>query len=116
MDTVIAASPTLSTTPNLLPNDSATLGGGFGTLSGSLLFELHSGGTCDGTALYTETVTVNGAGTYNTTNTTVFITADGLYSWEVTYTSDDANNNGATSTCSQEQYVIDITPLQGGPS
>ena len=117
IDTVNPASPALSTTPNLLPNDSATLSGGFGTLSGSLLFELHEGATCDGTALYSESVAVNGAGTYETSNTTVFITADGTYSWKVTYDPEgDANNNGATSACGVEQYVIDITPDPVSPS
>ena len=111
VDTVEAAATTLSTTPNLLPNDSATLGGGFGTLSGSITFELYASADCSGIDMYSETVSVSGAGTYETSNDSVYITADGTYSWLVTFTSDDANSQGSVSACDQEQYVIDITPL-----
>ena len=104
-----AASPSIGTTPVLLPNDSAVLSGGFGTLTGTIVFELHDTLDCSGDALYSETQTVNGGGTYETNNTTVFITADGTYSWEVTY-SGDANNNLAESACALERYVVDITP------
>ena len=51
-----------------------------------------------------------GAGTYATTNTTVFVTADGTYSWLVVY-SGDSNNNTAFSLCDAEQMKIDFTPL-----
>ena len=117
VDTVGKASPGINTTPVLLPNDSATLTGGFGTLSGTLTFELYGNATCatDTDPIYEEDVTVNGIGMYSTSNTSVFITADGTYSWLVTYTG-DGNNNGATSTCDAEQMVIDFTPLQGGPA
>ena len=104
-----AASPSIGTTPVLLPNDSAILAGGFGTLTGSITFELHDTLDCSGTPLYSETQTVNGSGTYETNNTDVFITADGTYSWEVTY-SGDGNNNLAESACALERYVVDITP------
>ena len=104
------AQPTLSTAPVLLPNDSATLTGGFGTLAGTISFALYSDEACEGAVLYEENdVAVDGAGTYSTSNTDVFITADGTYSWEVTY-SGDGNNEGAFSTCTDERYVIDVTP------
>ena len=61
-------------------------------------------------AIYTRQFTVNGAGTYETDNTTVFITADGTYSWLLTY-SGDGNNDNATSSCDAEQMVMDFTPL-----
>ncbi len=102
--------PTLSTTPVLLPNDSATLAGGYGTLAGTISFALYADDTCTGAALYQESgIEVAGAGTYATSNTDVFITADGTYSWKVSY-SGDSNNNGAFSTCTQERYVVDVTP------
>jgi hypothetical protein len=104
----------LSTTPKLLPNDVATLSGGFGTLTGSLEFELFANGDCSGDSIYEETVVVDaGAGDYATDNTSVFIDADGTYSWKVTYTSGDDSNNGALSACDAEQLVIDFTPLEG---
>ncbi|MDH3307744.1 MAG: hypothetical protein OEO77_09540, partial [Acidimicrobiia bacterium] len=104
------ATPSLSTVPKLLPNDTATLSGGFGTLSGTLSFALHATANCSGGAIYEEDLAVIGAGDYATSNTSVFITADGTYSWLVTYTG-DANNAGAISTCDQEQMTIDFTPF-----
>ncbi len=103
------AQPDLDTTPRLLPNDTATLSGGFETLDGSLTFELHDSVDCSGDALYEETVDVSGAGDYGTSNTDVFITADGTYSWLVSYTG-DGDNEPATSACDAERYVVDITP------
>jgi hypothetical protein len=108
---VTPASPGIATTPRLLPNDSATLSGGFGTLTGTISFALFANADCTGTAMYTQgPIAVNGYGPYTTTNTSVFITADGTYSWEVTY-SGDGNNNGAFSSCEAEQQVVDFTPL-----
>ena len=61
--------------------------------------------------MYTQgPIAVSGYGPYTTTNTSVFITADGTYSWEVTY-SGDGNNNGAFSSCEAEQQVVNFTPL-----
>ena len=115
VDTVAKAQPSLSTTPTWLPNDDATLTGGFGTLGGTLTFTLYDNATCDaGTddvnVLYTEDVSVSGTGTYGTSNTAVSVTTDGTYSWEVSYDG-DGSNEGAFSACDQEQTTIDITPL-----
>lgn len=115
VDTVAKAQPSLSTTPTWLPNDDATLTGGFGTLGGTLTFTLYDNATCDAgeddaNVLYTEDVSVSGTGTYGTSNTTVSVTTDGTYSWEVSYDG-DGNNGGAFSACDQEQTTIDITPL-----
>ncbi|MEO7421574.1 MAG: prealbumin-like fold domain-containing protein, partial [Ornithinibacter sp.] len=103
--------PTLGTVPRLLPNDQATLSDGFGTLTGTLAFRLFANATCTGTALYSQDVPVNGNGPYTTTNTSTFITADGTYSWLVTYTSTSGSNNGAVSSCTAEQQKVDFTPL-----
>ena len=104
------ASPALATTPNLLPNDSAELTGGFGTLAGTLSFGLYGSADCTGEPLYEEDVDVAGSGTYVTTNTSVLIDADGTYSWKVSYTG-DGNNKPAFSTCEAEQVRVDFTPL-----
>ena len=53
-----------------------------------------------------------GAGTYATSNISVFITTDGTYSWLVSY-SGDSNNKAAFSLCDTEQQVVDFTPLGG---
>ena len=105
------ATPGIDTTPRLLPNDSALLSGGFGTLTGTISFALFASADCSGDAIYEEgPISVNGFGPYVTTNDSVFITADGTYSWEVAY-SGDGNNNGAFSSCTLEQQVVDFTPL-----
>jgi hypothetical protein len=104
------AQPGLSTAPVLLPNDSATLKGGYGTLGGKLTFGLYATTDCSGTPMYGQVVDVNGAGTYRTTNTDVFITADGTYSWKVDYDG-DGNNKAAFSSCTAERQVIDFAPL-----
>ncbi|WP_392544779.1 SpaA isopeptide-forming pilin-related protein [Oryzobacter telluris] len=104
--------PSILTVPKLLPNDRATLSDGFGTLTGTLVFKLFANATCSGAALYTEpTITVNGNGPYDTTNQSTFVTADGTYSWLVTFASTSASNNGVVSSCTAEQQRIDFTPL-----
>ncbi len=105
------ASPGISTTPKLLPNDSATLSGGYGDLVGTIDFELFASADCSGEAIYQELdVAVEGFGPHDTSNDSVYVTADGTYSWLVTY-SGDGNNNPAFSNCNEEQQVIDFTPL-----
>ena len=104
--------PSIATVPKLLPNDRATLSDGAGVLTGGLVFKLFANADCSGAAIYTEpTITVNGNGPYDTTNSTVFVTADGTYSWLVTFTSTSASNNGVTSACTAEQQRVDFTPL-----
>jgi hypothetical protein len=110
VDTVNPADTTLTTSPWLYPNDTANLDGGFGTLKGDIQFSLHAGEVCTGDPLYTETVNVDGTGEYTTDNTDYRITADGTYSWEVTYTPGGSNNNGSASACGVEKYYVDITP------
>jgi hypothetical protein len=95
---------TISTHQSVIPNDSATIGGGG---SGTVRFRLYAGATCDGTALVDQTANVvNGAAA--TTNTTVAVDASGTYSWLVVY-SGDATHTGATSTCSTEHFVVTFT-------
>lgn len=85
---------------NWLPNDSATITSAAGTaLSGSLTFDLHSGGSCAGAPLYTQSFTLVSAAspaTRATTNTSVLVTASGTVSWRVTFMSSNTNVVGTT--------------------
>jgi hypothetical protein len=98
----------ISTAPNLIPNDDATLSGLTDNAGGTVVFNLYSpsDATCSGTPAYTETVNVTGNGTYSTTNTTFIAKTLGTWRWQVTY-SGDANNDGSTSDCGVEHFTID---------
>lgn len=109
------AQPTVSTAQDLIPNDSFTLGSGFGTPTGTITFSLYSptnvnNATCTGPADYKETVTVNGNGTYSTGNGTTVTpafhaTAEGTWNWTSSY-SGDGNNLPASSACGVEHFTI----------
>jgi hypothetical protein len=101
------AQPSVATTQDLIPNDNFILSGGLGTVTGSIVFKLYapSDATCAGTPALTQTVTVNGNGTYSTTNTTFHATTEGTWRWASSY-SGDAFNLPATSACGVEQFTI----------
>ena len=98
------ASPTITTTasPAVVVGsgaeltDSATLAGGFNP-TGTITFTLYDPSST--TVVDTETVTVNGNGTYSTPTgfTLPTGTVTGTYQWVASY-SGDANNNPVTST------------------
>jgi hypothetical protein len=99
--------PGMSTAPNLIPNDDATISGATANAIGTITFDLFapSDASCAGTPAFTQTVDVNGNGTYSTTNTS-FIASDlGTWRWRVSY-SGDANNKPATSACGVEAFTI----------
>ncbi len=98
----------ISTAQNLLPNDDATLSGLTSNGGGTVTFNLYSpsDATCSGAPAYTQTVDVNGNGTYSTTNTTFLAKDEGTWRWQVSY-SGDANNEGSTSACGVEQFTLD---------
>ena len=108
---VSPASPTLTTAPN---PTTATAGSG-ATLKDSAV--LSSGAAPTGTITFllvgtgvgivdSETVTVNGNGTYSTTGFTLPSTAAaGVYQWDATY-SGDANNNSTTDANSPTEQVL----------
>jgi uncharacterized repeat protein (TIGR01451 family) len=115
--TVIGQSgPTLTTTPNPASvtlsttrptlKDSATLSGG-SSPTGSITFTLfHVGGT---TPVDTETVTVNGNGTYTTpTGFTLPITGTvtGTYQWDASYSGDSSNNPASDNNAANEQVTV----------
>jgi hypothetical protein len=60
---------------------------------------------CSGAPDFTQTVNVNGNGTYFTTNTTFKASSEGTWRWQVTY-SGGANNQGSTSACGVERFTI----------
>jgi len=105
---VVQKNPTgMTTAQNLLPNDSSTLSGATATAGGTITFKLFSpaDATCSGSAVFSQTDSVSGNGTYTTTNTTVFATDEGTWRWQVSYTG-DANNEASTSACGVEQFTI----------
>ena len=99
--------PSVTTAQNLIPNDDFTLSGAFGTPGGTITFNLYapSDATCSGTPALTQTVNVNGNGTYSTTNTTFIASTEGTWRWESTY-SGDGNNHPVTSSCGTERFTI----------
>ena len=116
---VSSASPTISTIPNptvvMLPSadptlmDTATLANGFNE-TGTITFKLYLGSTL----LDTETVNVNGNGSYTTPvgyklPTTGTVT--GTYQWQSFY-SGDSNNNAASETgdVNERVQVVSSTP------
>jgi hypothetical protein len=101
--------PAASTAPNLLPNDSATLSGGFSP-TGSIIFNLFSPSDADcssqtGQPAFTQTVSVNGNNPYLTTNTAFLASDPGEWRWQVLY-SGDSNNQPISSACGVENFTI----------
>jgi hypothetical protein len=103
---VTKKSPAISTAPNLIPNDDATISGALAP-TGTITFKLFApaDATCAGAGAYSQTVTVNGNGTYSTSNTSFVASTLGTWRWQVTY-SGDANNNPATSACGVERFTL----------
>ena len=100
-------SPAITTAQNLIPNDAATISGVTSNAGGTVTFNLFSPGdaTCSGAPALTQQVTVNGNGTYKTTNSTFIASDTGEWRWQVIY-SGDPNNNGTTSACGVENFTI----------
>lgn len=106
------ASPRLTTNPTWTAplrigstlNDSATLTGGSNP-AGTITFRLFppSDSNCSGAPSYTQTVAVT-SGTAATSPGFVIGTV-GTWNWTAVY-SGDANNNGATSPCGEEQILV----------
>ncbi|KHK96219.1 hypothetical protein LK09_16450 [Microbacterium mangrovi] len=104
------AQPTVATAQNLIPNDTMTVSGGFGTPGGTVDFMLFSPSdpTCSGTPAYKELGVAVSGGSASTTNTGAgaFIASDaGTWNWKSVY-SGDSNNKGATSACGVEHFTI----------
>ena len=99
--------PNMTTAQNLIPNDDATISGATSDASGTITFNLFNpaDATCSGTPALTQQVTVNGNGTYKTTNSTFIASDTGEWRWQVIYTG-DGNNVGTTSACGVENFTI----------
>jgi hypothetical protein len=99
--------PGVSGRQHVVPNDSFTLSGTTGGAGGTITFRLFdpTHASCSGTPVFTETVDVNGDGTYSTANTKTRAGTPGSWRWESTY-SGDRNNHPVTSTCGAERFTI----------
>ncbi|MBI2285273.1 Ig-like domain repeat protein, partial [Candidatus Saccharibacteria bacterium] len=115
--TVNLLSPDISTTPDpidgnvgVVLSDSANLTGGF-NLTGSITFNLYdpSDPTCTGAPVHTDTVSVSGAGVYNTSAGFASNTG-GTWRWVAIY-SGDGNNNPVADNCDDEQMTISALPV-----
>ncbi len=121
-----------------IPNDTATVTSSSGNLAsgGSVRFRLFDNATCQGTALYDETVSVPGGGpsaevnTHNTGTGTGMLristgyndaadSVKGPYSWLVEYTpaAGDTAHLPSSSACNAEHFSITYTndPGPSGP-
>ena len=102
----------IATAQELFPQDAATISASAGgTPTGSVTFALFgpNDATCSGTAVYTETVALNGSGKATTSNSTFSVksgSAD-VYRWRVVY-GGDTNHEGVTSACGTEQFTLTI--------
>ncbi len=101
--------------------DMAHLGGGYGTLSGTISFNVYAPGdiTCSTPTAVTPNVIVSGAGDYTSALYTT-LTA-GTYRWRASY-SGDANNAAISTTCNDtdESSVVNqatptLTTTASGP-
>ncbi len=113
--TVVKASPTITTTPSTTTGmcgtsetlkDTATLSGGYDP-TGTITFTLYSPSD---TLLDTETVTVNGDGTYSTPKgyTLPSNAAAGTYQWDASYSGDNYNNAATDDGATNEQVVVGL--------
>src|SRR2546426_6298564 len=110
--TLVTAPQPSSATVGATLNDDATLAGGFGTLGGTITVKLFSpsDASCQGTAAYTDAITVSGAATYHTatqgTNAGGFTAnATGTWNWTADY-SGDGNNDPASKGCGTEPVTV----------
>ena len=102
-------SATLGTTPITL-KDSAVLSGGLNP-TGTITFTLFFNG--GNTPVDTETLTVNGAGTYNTPTGFTLPSSKasaGTYQWNATYSGDSNNNPVSENNAVSEQAVVSLPP------
>ena len=114
--TVSKATPLLTSTPFMNPQDTATLSGIVaGGTATTLIFELYGPGDvgCTGTVLYRKTINDPGSGSHTTDNagatsspTSFRLTsasATGIYRWKIVYSGNDLNNS-RSSDCGDEQF------------
>jgi hypothetical protein len=107
---LVKASPSIATTlsPSSVTvgatvHDSATLTGATANAGGTVTYTVYSNDTCTQFAHAAGTVTVSN-GVVPDSDPITFNQAGDFY-WQAVY-SGDANNNGATSTCTSEHLVV----------
>jgi len=113
--TLDKTSPSISSTPDPssgsvgdVLNDTAHLSGGTAyDGSGSITFNLYEPGdpTCSGTPAYTETVTADHDGDYQTSNSSFQADTAGTWNWTAVF-SGDSNNGPAVGACGDESVVV----------
>jgi hypothetical protein len=108
-ETVVVTSvkSSLSTTQSFIPNDSARVSApAGGNLAGSVTFKVFENATCQGTAIYSQTVSVSGASPQivGTSNTTVSTTAANV-SWLVDYDSTNPAQQDIPATCLEKSTL-----------
>jgi hypothetical protein len=115
----------IRTRQSWFPQDTAEISADAGNLDagGTVLFQLYTSATCEGTAVFSQTVVLQGGAPteeVGTTNTTYRISTGyndaanslvGQHSWRVTYTPDanDPAHTGSASTCNSEHFNITYT-------
>jgi ice-binding like protein len=121
---VVQATPVVITTPTFTSgppgatlNDTARVVGGFGTLAGTVTFQLYDSTQqkCAASPRYTQVVPIPGTGAYGTSPG---FAADsrGIWRWQVVY-SGNITNKSVTSACtgsSAELITIDTLSPGGG--
>ena len=122
----------IKTKQSWIPNDTATITSTVGNLAagGSVAFSLYNNPTCNGSAVFTETVSVPGGGVsaeVSTSNTTTFKVLTGYtdppgtviwYSWKVVYTPGalDTAHTGRQSACNAENFSITVARTTQAPA
>src|SRR5206468_11064236 len=114
---VSKAWPVASVTPTLVVtaiHGTALIQGGFGALTGTVTFTLTGPNDqfCSGPALYTETIPVNGAGSYDSGSFTP--TVAGTYTYRIRYSGDTNNLGVGITSCLIQGDSITLTTGQPG--
>ena len=109
----IASVQSGNTTVGLQVFDAAILSGGSNP-TGALTFNLFGPGnaTCNGTPIFTSTVTVAGDATYDSAHFTT--TQAGTYHWVVSYSGDAANNPAGPTSCSDSNETVIVGKFPTG--
>jgi fimbrial isopeptide formation D2 family protein len=89
--------------------DTATLTGAATPTTGSVVYTLYSGTSCDGnspTGSVVFTDTENLASNAIPPSASTQLLSAGTYQWQAVYTSGNGQNNGATSPCGSETFTV----------
>jgi hypothetical protein len=110
--------PVTSVTPTLVGSaihGTAALQGGFGVLTGTVTFTLTGPNDqfCSGPTFYTETIPIDGAGSYDSGSFTPTIA--GTYTYRVSYSGDTNNYGVPISSCLNQGDSIAIATSQLAP-